>query len=116
MKTSQDVVEKSLLLRSLCGSMSTRAALNPVQPIARGVAADGPAPVAAFLGPERPARLLGAADVAQVLGVPETFVYALARRGDLPTVRVGERYVRFRPEALLAWIEQRESTRPKGSR
>ncbi len=63
-----------------------------------------------------PARLLGAADVAQLLGVRETFVYALARRGELPTVRLGERYVRFRPEALWAWIEQRESTRPKGTR
>lgn len=64
----------------------------------------------------RPRRLLAAEDVAQVLGVRATFVYALARRGELPTVRVGERYVRFRTEALLQWIEQQESSRPKGSR
>ncbi len=66
--------------------------------------------------PHRPARLLGVADVAQLLGVRETFVYALARRGELPTVRIGDRYVRFRPEALWAWIERQESTRPRGTR
>jgi excisionase family DNA binding protein len=56
-------------------------------------------------------RLLTADDVADVLGVPRTFVYALARRGALPTVRVGERYVRFRTQALDLWIEQQETNR-----
>jgi excisionase family DNA binding protein len=56
-------------------------------------------------------RLLTADDVADVLGVPRTFVYALARRGVLPTVRVGERYVRFRTQALDQWIEQQETNR-----
>ena len=59
-------------------------------------------------------RLLSADDVAIVLGVPRTFVYALARRGDLPTVRIGERYVRFRTQALEQWIADQESTGPKG--
>lgn len=58
----------------------------------------------------RPGRLLGADDVAELLGVPRTFVYALARRGDLPVVRLGERYVRFRAEALEEWIADQEST------
>jgi excisionase family DNA binding protein len=57
----------------------------------------------------RPGRLLSAEDVAELLGVPRTFVYALARRGDLPVVRVGERYVRFRAEALEQWIAGQES-------
>jgi excisionase family DNA binding protein len=56
-----------------------------------------------------PGRLLSADDVAELLGVPRTFVYALARRGDLPVVRVGERYVRFRAEALEQWISIQES-------
>jgi excisionase family DNA binding protein len=64
----------------------------------------------------RPGRLLAAEEVADVLGVRATFVYALARRGELPTVRIGERYVRFRPEALERWIADQESTRPKGTR
>ena len=56
-----------------------------------------------------PGRLLSAEDVAELLGVPRTFVYALARRGDIPVVRVGERYVRFRSEALERWIVAQES-------
>jgi excisionase family DNA binding protein len=60
-------------------------------------------------------RLLTADDVAAVLGVPRTFVYSLARRGELPTVRVGERYVRFRAHALEHWIQAQESTRPRGT-
>jgi excisionase family DNA binding protein len=61
-----------------------------------------------------PPRLFTADDVASVLGVPRTFVYALSRRGDLPTVRVGERYVRYRAEALERWIAARESTARRG--
>jgi excisionase family DNA binding protein len=61
-------------------------------------------------------RLLTADDVAGVLGVPRTFVYTLARRGELPTVRVGERYVRFRTQALDQWIEQQETSRHRGLR
>lgn len=60
-------------------------------------------------------RLFTADDVAAILGVPRTFVYSLARRGELPTVRVGERYVRFRAHALEGWIAAQESTRPKGT-
>ena len=55
-------------------------------------------------------RLLTAADVAAVLGVPRSLVYALVRRGDLPSIRVGNRYVRFRAEAIEEWIEHREAS------
>lgn len=61
-------------------------------------------------------RLLAVDDVAVLLGVPRTFVYALARRGDLPTVRVGGRYVRFRAQSIQEWIAGQESTRPRGAR
>lgn len=54
-------------------------------------------------------RLLTAADVAVVLGVPRSLVYALVRRGDLPAIRVGDRYVRFRAEAIERWIERRDA-------
>ena len=59
--------------------------------------------------------LLTADDVAEVLGVPRTFVYALARRGELPTVRIGDRYVRFRSETLQRWIEQHETMDRRGT-
>ena len=54
-------------------------------------------------------RLLTADDVAAFMGVPRTMVYALARRGDLPAIRIGERYVRFRLEAIERWIAQQEA-------
>jgi excisionase family DNA binding protein len=47
-------------------------------------------------------------DVAVILRVPRSLVYALARRGELPAVRIGERYVRFRAEAIERWTEARE--------
>lgn len=54
--------------------------------------------------------LLMAEDVADILGVPRAFVYELARRGDLPAVRIGERYIRFRLTAVERWIVEHETT------
>jgi excisionase family DNA binding protein len=51
--------------------------------------------------------LLTADDVAAMLCVPKTWVYAQSRAGALPTVRVG-RYCRYRREAIEAWIDQQE--------
>jgi excisionase family DNA binding protein len=72
-------------------------------------------PLPEFDRPPSAGRLLTADEVAVVLGVPRTFVYSLARRGELPTVRIGERYVRFRGQALDRWISDQETTRPKGT-
>jgi excisionase family DNA binding protein len=55
-------------------------------------------------------RLLTADDVAAILDVPRSLIYALVRRGELPAIRVGERYVRFRAEAIERWIEGREAS------
>jgi excisionase family DNA binding protein len=49
-------------------------------------------------------RLLTAQDVARILRVPAPRVYALARRGMLPSVRLG-RQVRFSEEALARFFE-----------
>jgi excisionase family DNA binding protein len=73
-----------------------------------------PSPDAAPAAPVA-GRLLTADDVAGLLGVPRTFVYALSRRGVLPTVRIGDRYVRYRANAIEDWIASQESTRPKGT-
>ncbi len=54
-------------------------------------------------------RLLTAEDVALMLGVPKTWVYAQARDDRIPTVRLG-RYYRFRPEAIDAWVREREAS------
>ena len=60
-------------------------------------------------------RLLIADDVAALLGVSPAFVYALVRRGELPAVRVGDRYVRFRREAVEGWIAERETSQRRGT-
>lgn len=51
--------------------------------------------------------LLDAEDVAALLGVPKTWVYAETRAGRLPHVTVG-RYRRYRLAALERWIADHE--------
>jgi excisionase family DNA binding protein len=51
--------------------------------------------------------LLTAGDVARLLGVPTTWVYAETRAGRLPHVALG-RYRRYRRTALDAWIDAHE--------
>ncbi|HVC08233.1 MAG TPA: helix-turn-helix domain-containing protein [Solirubrobacterales bacterium] len=52
--------------------------------------------------------LLTASQVAQLLGVPKTWVYKQSRKGGIPTVTLG-RYRRYRAEAIEAWLEQLET-------
>jgi excisionase family DNA binding protein len=55
--------------------------------------------------------LLSAGEVAQLLGVPVSWVYEQSRRGRIPTVTLG-RYRRYRREAIEEWlmeIERRSS-------
>lgn len=47
-------------------------------------------------------RHLTADEVAERLGIPVYSVYALAREGEIPHLRIGRR-VRFREEDLEAW-------------
>lgn len=52
--------------------------------------------------------LLTAEQVAQRLGVTKDWVWAQARAGRIPHVRLG-RYCRSREEAIEAWVIQLES-------
>ena len=52
-------------------------------------------------------RLLDAQEVAAMLGVPKTWVYAQSRQGRLPTVQLG-RYKRYRRSAIIGYIASRE--------
>jgi excisionase family DNA binding protein len=53
-------------------------------------------------------RLLDAAEVAELLGVPTSWVREQTRAGAIPHVRLG-RYRRYEWEAVEAWLEdQRE--------
>jgi len=53
-------------------------------------------------------RLLSLSEVAERLGVPEEHAREMGRRGLLPTVRVGKRYVRVRRSALEKWMAHQE--------
>jgi excisionase family DNA binding protein len=57
--------------------------------------------------PYAEARLIDARAAGELLGVPTSWVLAEARSNRLPHVRLG-RYVRFRPDALLRWVQDRE--------
>ena len=60
--------------------------------------------------------LLTAGAVAELLGVPVSWVYEQSRRGRIPTVILG-RYRRYRWEAIEAWVRELEGeaveSRPK---
>ena len=47
--------------------------------------------------------LLTAKEVADLLGVPTSWVYQQSRAGRIPTVRLG-RYRRYRREAIEEWV------------
>lgn len=50
-------------------------------------------------------KLLTAKQVSAATGLPLATVYSLSRRHEIPTVRIGERALRFSAEAVRAWIE-----------
>ena len=49
-------------------------------------------------------RLLSAEEVAELLGVPRSWVYAETRAGRLPHVPLGPRYVRYAEPSIRAFI------------
>ena len=51
--------------------------------------------------------LLTAAEVAELLGVPTSWVYQQSRAGRIPTVTLG-RYRRYRREAIEEWLREIE--------
>ena len=57
--------------------------------------------------PSSNGALLTAEDVAALLQVPKSWVYAEARAGRIPHVTLG-RYRRFRREAIEAWLAAAE--------
>jgi excisionase family DNA binding protein len=53
-------------------------------------------------------KLLTADDVAELLGVPTSWVYEQSRAGRIPTVTLG-RYRRYRQEAIDEWVQELEA-------
>jgi excisionase family DNA binding protein len=56
--------------------------------------------------------LLDAADVAELLNVKKSWVYAEARAGRIPHVRIG-RYRRFHRDSVEHWTRQLERPQPE---
>jgi excisionase family DNA binding protein len=54
-------------------------------------------------------RLVDAAAIAELLGVPTSWVREQTRAGAIPHIRLG-RYVRFSEDVVRAWLE--ECSRP----
>ncbi len=52
-------------------------------------------------------KLVNRDEAARRVGLPSRTVYALARRGELPAIKVG-RVWRFDPRQLDAWLTRRE--------
>jgi excisionase family DNA binding protein len=57
--------------------------------------------------PKHP-KLLDAKAAGELLGVPASWVLSEARKGRLPHIRLGARYVRFDRDDLLAWVQTRK--------
>lgn len=57
-------------------------------------------------------RLATAKEIAEALGLPLSRVYELARRGDLPAVRLGRAF-RFDPVQIADFIHSGGSLQPK---
>jgi excisionase family DNA binding protein len=55
-------------------------------------------------GEQTNGRLLTAEEVADLLGVPRSWVYAETRAGRLPHVPLGSRYVRYAEPSIRAFI------------
>jgi excisionase family DNA binding protein len=53
-------------------------------------------------------RLLTAADVAELLSVPVSWVREHTRSGRIPHVQLG-RYVRYRRETVVGWVGEQEA-------
>ena len=60
--------------------------------------------------------LLTAKQVAERLNLPLQAVWRLSRRGELATVRIGARGVRFDPRDVQLFIDAHTSHRPRGQR
>ena len=51
--------------------------------------------------------LLNAREVAELLGVEQSWVRRATQRGEIPYLRLG-RYLRFRQESIREWVEDME--------
>lgn len=58
---------------------------------------------------ERPTLLIDVREAARRLSVSERLLWTMTQAGEIPSVRVGKRGVRYLPADLDAWIESRRT-------
>jgi excisionase family DNA binding protein len=56
--------------------------------------------------------LLNADEASALLGIHPKTIQIWARRGDVPCIRVGEKYIRFRASSLDLWVKNRLDSQP----
>lgn len=54
-----------------------------------------------------PRLLLNGREASEALDVSQRTLWSLAQSGEVPSIRLG-RLVRYRPEALVAWLAAKE--------
>ena len=79
--------------------------------LSRILAGEGAAPE----GQPGESRMLTIPQVAERLCVPTAYAYELARRGELPTVRLGKKYVRIPLASFERWLAMQERAARPGS-
>jgi excisionase family DNA binding protein len=62
---------------------------------------------------QRVPQLLTVEQVAEQLSLNKQTVWALARNGQIPVVRISPRRLRFDPDDVQRWIDRRTTTRPR---
>ena len=78
------------------------------EPAGAGHHGQAPVPGYASEGKQGSRCLLTASEVADLLQVRTSWVYAETRAGRIPHVRLGPRYRRYRWEAIEQWISELE--------
>jgi len=82
-----------------CEMLAKLASLQPILLI-RALAGDGQEPLAET-------RLLSIPETAARLNIPVAHAYELARRGEIPTLRIGKKYLRVCPSTLERWLAEK---------
>ena len=59
--------------------------------------------------------LMAAKEVEDLLGLGLHRVWAMSRRAEIPTVRIGPRALRFRRQDIEAYVDTRTTRRPRGT-
>ena len=58
-------------------------------------------------------RLLTTSEIAKILNMNVRSVRQMVERNDIPFIRVNQWHLRFDPDAIEAWLKEREGIKPR---